>query len=39
LRDAAHARGCAVVVVTHDPHVARQMSRTVRLVDGEINEE
>ncbi|MDG4773991.1 ABC transporter ATP-binding protein [Solwaraspora sp. WMMD792] len=39
LTDAARQRNCALVVVTHDEQVARRMSRTVRLVTGELIEE
>jgi putative ABC transport system ATP-binding protein len=31
--------GCTLVVVTHDPDVARRMSATVRLHDGRISEQ
>jgi ABC-type lipoprotein export system ATPase subunit len=36
LRDACQESGTALVVVTHDPHVAAMMSRTVQLIDGRL---
>jgi putative ABC transport system ATP-binding protein len=34
--DALHAGGLTLVVVTHDPEVARRAQRTLRMVDGRI---
>ena len=31
-----HGRGRTIVMVTHEPHIARQTERTITLVDGEI---
>jgi ABC-type lipoprotein export system ATPase subunit len=39
LRQSCRERGCALVVVTHDPQVAGLMSRTVQLVDGVLQEQ
>lgn len=39
LLTACRVRGCALVVVTHDPQVASALSRTVRLADGVLRED
>jgi len=36
IRDLAHKHDRAVVVVTHDPHFASTVDRTIRVVDGRI---
>jgi putative ABC transport system ATP-binding protein len=36
LRGAQHATGATLVVVTHDPDVARRLDRTVALLDGKV---
>ena len=36
LRDAQHATGATLVVVTHDPDVARRLDRIVSLLDGRV---
>lgn len=36
LRDATHATGASLVVVTHDPQVAAWCGRTVRMRDGRV---
>jgi putative ABC transport system ATP-binding protein len=36
LRRAQHATGATLVVVTHDPDVARRLDRTVALLDGKV---
>lgn len=36
LRDVARRDGTALVVATHDPAIARQLSRQVRLADGRV---
>ena len=38
LRDLNAERGLTMIVVTHDPHIAAQADRTVRLVEGRIEE-
>jgi putative ABC transport system ATP-binding protein len=39
LLDQLHARGTAVVVVTHDPAVASRARRLIRMRDGQIVED
>jgi putative ABC transport system ATP-binding protein len=34
-----HGRGETIVIVTHDPRIADQCERTVRIVDGQIEED
>ncbi len=36
LKNLAHAKGCAVVAVTHDPEFAKQCDRIITIVDGRI---
>ena len=36
LFDEMHARGETIVIVTHDPRIAEQCQRVVRIVDGQI---
>lgn len=38
LRDLNRERGLTMMLVTHDPHIAQQADRTVRLVEGRIEE-
>ncbi|CAI9392887.1 ABC transporter ATP-binding protein [Microbacterium sp. T2.11-28] len=38
LRQATHERGCALLVVTHDPGVAAQMGTVRELADGRLHE-
>jgi lipoprotein-releasing system ATP-binding protein len=38
LRDLNRERGLTMMVVTHDPHVAQQADRTVRLVEGRVED-
>ena len=38
LRDLNRERGLTMIVVTHDPHIAQQADRVVRLAEGRIEE-
>jgi predicted ABC-type transport system involved in lysophospholipase L1 biosynthesis ATPase subunit len=38
LRDLNTERGLTMMVVTHDPQIAAQADRTVRLVEGRIED-
>jgi lipoprotein-releasing system ATP-binding protein len=38
LRDLNRERGLTMIVVTHDPNIARQADRVVRLAQGRIEE-
>ena len=38
LLDAIHKEGATIVMVTHDPELARHAQRNVRLHDGRISE-
>ena len=38
LRDLNRERGLTMILVTHDPHIARQADRVVRLAEGRIEE-
>jgi lipoprotein-releasing system ATP-binding protein len=38
LRDLNRERGLTMMVVTHDPHVAQQADRTVRLAEGRVED-
>ena len=33
-----HQEGRTLVMITHDPHIARRASRLMRLLDGELSE-
>ena len=39
LFDTLHAAGNTLIVVTHEPHIARHAWRTIRLLDGKISED
>jgi putative ABC transport system ATP-binding protein len=39
LRDLNKARGKTIIMVTHDPNIARYADRTIRIVDGKIKPE
>ena len=38
LRDLNRERGLTMIVVTHDPHIAQQADRVVRLAEGRVEE-
>jgi putative ABC transport system ATP-binding protein len=39
LFDTLHAAGNTLIVVTHEPHIARHARRTIHLLDGKISED
>jgi len=39
LRDLNKARGKTIIMVTHDPNIARYADRTIQIVDGKIKPE
>jgi ABC-type lipoprotein export system ATPase subunit len=39
LRDLNKTRGKTIIMVTHDPNIARYADRTIRIVDGKIKPE
>ena len=38
LRDLNRERGLTMILVTHDPHIAQQTDRVVRLAEGRVEE-
>ena len=39
LFDELHADGATIIMITHDPNIAKRAERTVRIIDGSLTEE